>query len=101
MSIHRPAEWCESRVTHWSERNSGVWTWLLTFAGYSPVMAKEIEKDPLGRWRRAETDYAAAITGFMQGDSDHLSKDGLIALIDLRSKADKWREKYFKKHHKS
>jgi len=100
MLIPRLGEWDESRRTRGSEPDWGLRRCLLTFGRYSPFMAKEIEKDPLGRWRGAENDYAETIATFMQGDSAPLSKDELIALIDLRSEADKWRERYFKKNYK-
>ena len=72
----------------------------LTFGGYGAAMAKDSDKDPLARWRHAEAEYAEAAAAFLgKGDAPHLKKSVLIELVSLRSRADKWRERYFKQHY--
>jgi len=60
-------------------------------------MAKDEEKDPLTRWRRAESDYAEAIAPFLKGEPRKMSKDTQVSLARMRAKADRCRDRYFKK----
>lgn len=68
---------------------------------YGPSVSKESERqvNALRKWREAESDYSAALVPFLEEDDGApvLSKDELIRLVALRDKADKWREKYFKR----
>lgn len=58
------------------------------------------EKDPLERWRAAEAAYAEALAPFVgDGEAPRLSKSELSELVSLRHRADKWRERYFKRCH--
>lgn len=59
-------------------------------------MAKS--SDPLEKWRQFERDYAEAAADYLSDDeaAPKLGKDELVAMVELRGKADRWREKYFK-----
>jgi len=58
------------------------------------------EKDPLERWRAAEAAYAIALAPFVGDDeTPSLKKAQLSELVRLRHRADKWRERYFKRCH--
>ena len=63
-------------------------------------MAKETP-DPLTRWREAEQAYAAAVLPFIEAgdDAPTLKKKDLLELVDIRGKADRWRERYFRDGH--
>lgn len=63
-------------------------------------MAKD-DADPLTRWREAEDAYAAALSPYMKAaePAPPLKKKDLLELVQLRGKADRWRERYFKDGH--
>ena len=63
-------------------------------------MAKE-EQDALSKWRDAESAYAQALTPFTASTDSApvLKKKDLLELVELRGKADRWREKYFREGH--
>lgn len=63
-------------------------------------MAKD-DSDPLARWRESEAAYAVALKPFMKtaNAAPPLKKKDLLELVQLRGKADRWREKYFKDGH--
>jgi hypothetical protein len=63
-------------------------------------MAKD-DGDALRKWRDAETAYAAALEPFTtnQDDAPVLKKKDLVEMVELRGKADRWREKYFREGH--
>jgi len=65
-------------------------------------MAKP-DPDPLTRWRDAEAAYAEALKAYLvDGDEPAaLSKKVLLEMVDMRGKADRWREKYFRKSAKN
>lgn len=53
--------------------------------------------DPLERWRHFEAQYAESVARYLGGgDSPELDKDVLVTLIGLRTKADRWMERYYK-----
>ncbi|MBI1349945.1 MAG: hypothetical protein GC156_02375 [Actinomycetales bacterium] len=60
-------------------------------------MAKSKDADPLERWRHFELKYAERVAPFV---SDHeappVSKDQMVELAELRAKADRWRDRFFK-----
>jgi hypothetical protein len=60
-------------------------------------MAKD-DADSLERWRAAEAAYTAAVKSFMaeKTPAPVMKKKDLLELVQLRGKADRWREKYFK-----
>jgi hypothetical protein len=64
-------------------------------------MAKD-DVDALTKWRDAEAAYAQALSPFTStdGDSPMLRKKELLEMVELRGKADRWREKYFRDGHK-
>ena len=57
------------------------------------------EPDPLTRWRDAEAAYAQALSPFLSEAPEQLSKKVLVEMVELRGKADRWREKYFRATH--
>jgi len=63
-------------------------------------MAKE-EQDALSKWRDAEASYAQALTPFTASadEAPVLKKKDLLELVELRGRADRWREKYFREGH--
>jgi hypothetical protein len=63
-------------------------------------MAKD-DGDALRKWREAEAAYARAVAPFtsMEGEAPALRKKDLLELVQLRGKADRWREKYFHEGH--
>jgi hypothetical protein len=65
-------------------------------------MAKD-DVDALSKWRDAEAAYAQALTPFTstEGDTPTLRKKDLLEMVELRGKADRWREKYFREGHKN
>jgi hypothetical protein len=64
------------------------------------TMAKD-EGDALRRWREAEAAYAAALVAFMNPEIDapDLKKKDLLEMVEMRGKADRWRERYFREGH--
>ena len=60
-------------------------------------MAKP-EKDPLERWRHHEAEYQEAVARYLDPSSEapSLDKPTLLDLVQIRDKADRWREKYFR-----
>jgi hypothetical protein len=58
-------------------------------------MAKS-EGDAGRKWREAEAAYVAAASPFMADDPPALKKKDLLEMVELRGKADRWREKYFR-----
>jgi hypothetical protein len=63
-------------------------------------MAKD-DADALKKWREAEKAYASAVAPFVDanGDAPAMKKKDLLELVDLRGRADRWREKYFRECH--
>ena len=61
-----------------------------------PGVAKEQDKGALDKWRKAEAAYADAVAGYMKGEAPVLGKAELVEMTRLRSKADRWRERFFK-----
>jgi hypothetical protein len=63
-------------------------------------MAKD-ETDPLKKWRDAEAAYARALAPFVEigAEAPTLKKKDLLDMVELRGKADRWREKYFREGH--
>ncbi|MBK9739139.1 MAG: hypothetical protein IPO93_06450 [Actinobacteria bacterium] len=63
-------------------------------------MSKD-DADPLAKWRESEAAYAVAAKPFMKASNDAppLKKKDLVELVQLRGKADRWRERYFKDGH--
>jgi len=57
--------------------------------------------DALRKWRDAEAAYQRAVSPFTstEGEPPALKKKDLIELVQLRVKADRWREKYFHEGH--
>ena len=64
------------------------------------AMAKD-ESDALRKWIDAEAAYAAVLTPFtsLEGEIPVLRKKELFEMVELRGKADRWREKYFRACH--
>lgn len=58
------------------------------------------EPDPLMRWRDAEAAYAKALAPFMKDGHEPLTKKLLVEMVELRGKADRWRDRYFRKMQK-
>ncbi len=60
-------------------------------------MAKDAS-DPLTRWRDAEAAYVAAASPYLDDEATAppLRKKDLISMVELRGKADRWREKYYR-----
>lgn len=52
-----------------------------------------------GKWREAEGAYHDEVARFVDHSSDPpaMTKDDLIRLVQLRERADRWRERYFKR----
>jgi hypothetical protein len=65
-------------------------------------MAKD-DVDALSKWRDVEAAYAEALSPFTsaEGDTPTLRKRDLLEMVELRGKADRWREKYFREGHKN
>jgi hypothetical protein len=65
-------------------------------------MAKD-DIDALTKWRDAEAAYSQALSPFTsaEGDAPMLRKKDLLEMVELRGKADRCREKYFREGHKS
>jgi hypothetical protein len=63
-------------------------------------MARD-EADPLRKWRDAEAAYAQALAPFIgtSPEAPVLKKKDLLEMVELRGKADRWREKYFREGH--
>ncbi len=60
-------------------------------------MAKAKDADPLERWRHFEQKYAEAVAPFLQDDGvPQVGKDAMVELAELRAKADRWRDRFFK-----
>jgi len=57
--------------------------------------------DALRKWRDAEAAYQRAVSPFTstEGEAPALRKKDLLDLVQLRVKADRWREKYFHEGH--
>ena len=67
------------------------------FGEYVPSVAKD-DADPLERWRHFEQRYAESVAIFLrEGAPPPVAKDEMIELASLRSKADRWRDRYFKR----
>ena len=51
------------------------------------------------KWRTAEDQYLEAIARFRVGEGDppEMTKDDLVGLVKKRQRADRWRERYFKR----
>lgn len=81
--------------------NNGRRRLPFTFILYGPAVAKDSERqvNALKKWREAEADYSAAIATYLDevNGTPAMTKDELIDLVSLRDKADKWREKFFKR----
>ena len=63
-------------------------------------MAKD-DGDALRKWREAEAAYAEAVAPFVagKGEGPPLKKKDLLEMVELRGKADRSREKYFREGH--
>jgi hypothetical protein len=73
---------------------------VFTSAHYGGGVSKDQQKatTALHRWREAEHEYLRAAAAYLgDGDAPELRKDDLVAMVSLREKADRWREKYFKR----
>ena len=57
--------------------------------------------EALRKWRDAEAAYQRAVSPFTstEGEAPALRKKDLLDLVQLRVKADRWREKYFHESH--
>lgn len=59
---------------------------------------KDRAQAALSSWRDAEAAYVRATARFLLDEGQPaMTKDELIDLVALRSTADRWREKYFKR----
>lgn len=63
-------------------------------------MARD-DGEALRKWRDAEAAYAKACEPFLAGRSDDppLKKKDLLEMVEMRGKADRWRDRYFKECH--
>ena len=60
-------------------------------------MGKAKDVDPLERWRHFERKYAERLAPLIEGDaSPAVDKDQMVELAELRAKADRWRDRFFK-----
>jgi len=60
-------------------------------------MAKSKDADPLERWRHFERKYAERVAPFVVDDGvPSVGKDEMVELAELRAKADRWRDRFFK-----
>jgi hypothetical protein len=60
-------------------------------------MAKSKDADPLERWRHFEHKYAERVAPFVDDDGvPVVGKDAMVELAELRAKADRWRDRFFK-----
>lgn len=84
--------------SRWHFRSSAGHLFILL--DYVPIMAKD-EVDALKKWREAEKAYADSLSPYVdaKGQAPHLKKKDLLEMVELRGKADRWREKYFRECH--
>jgi hypothetical protein len=60
-------------------------------------MGKAKDADPLERWRHFERRYSETVAPFLDGDGvPVVGKDAMVELAELRAKADRWRDRFFK-----